>query len=79
MLKWAKHRVNTKIYSNRVDAKIEFRACMERLTKDLKLYRIAPQDLIKVNIVKVFSSTYSYLIITLEALYLFYDDLYTFI
>ena len=54
MLKWAKHRVNTKIYSNRVDAKIEFRACMERLTKDLKLYRIAPQDLIKVNIVKVF-------------------------
>ena len=55
MLKWAKHRVNTKIYSNRVDAKIEFRACMERLTKDLKLYRIAPQDLIKVNIVIVFS------------------------
>ena len=58
MLKWAKHRVNTKIYSNRVDAKIEFRACMERLTKDLKLYRIAPQDLIKVNIVKVFSETF---------------------
>ena len=50
MLKWAKHRVNTKTYSNRVDAKIEFRCCMDRLTRDLKLYRIAPQDLIKVHI-----------------------------
>ena len=48
MLKWAKHRVNTKTYLNRVDAKIEFRCCMDRLTRDLKLYRIAPQDLIKV-------------------------------
>ena len=77
MLKWAKHRVNTKIYSNRVDAKIEFRACMERLTKDLKLYRIAPQDLIKVNIVKVFSETF--LLKSMIILYLFYDDLYNFI
>lgn len=48
MLKWAKHRVNNKTYSNVVDAKIEFRCCMDRLTRDLKLYRIAPQDLIKV-------------------------------
>ena len=48
MLKWAKHRVNTKTYSNRVDAKIEFRCSMDRLTRDLKLYRISPQDLIKV-------------------------------
>ena len=52
MLKWAKHRVNTKTYSNRVDAKIEFRCCMDRLTRDLKLYRIAPQDLIKVMVMQ---------------------------
>ncbi|XP_071749339.1 uncharacterized protein rsh isoform X3 [Lepeophtheirus salmonis] len=48
MLKWAQHRVKTKSFSNRVDAKIEFRCCMDRLTRDLKLYRIAPLDLIKV-------------------------------
>ena len=48
MLKWAKYRVTHKIYSNKVDAKIEFRCCMDRLTRDLKLYRISPQDLIKV-------------------------------
>ena len=79
MLKWAKHRVNTKIYSNRVDAKIEFRACMERLTKDLKLYRIAPQDLIKVNLLKVLVNLVYILIKTWIILYLFEDDVYTFI
>ena len=49
MLQWAKHKVKNKSFSNRVDAKIEFRCCMDRLTRDLKLYRIAPQDLIKVG------------------------------
>ena len=38
-----------KSFSNRIDAKIEFRCCMDRLTRDLKLYRIAPQDLIRVS------------------------------
>ena len=49
MLKWAHSRVRSKTFSNKVDAKIEFRCCMDRLTRDLKLYRIAPQDLIKVR------------------------------
>ena len=48
MLKWAKHRIKSKTYSNKVDAKVEFRCCMDRLTRDLKLYRIPPTDLIKV-------------------------------
>ena len=58
MLKWAKYRVTHKIYSNKVDAKIEFRCCMDRLTRDLKLYRISPQDLIKVC--TPLGSTYRY-------------------
>ena len=49
MLKWAHSRVRSKRFSNKVDAKVEFRCCMDRLTRDLKLYRIAPQDLIKVK------------------------------
>ncbi len=49
MLTWAKHKVKNKSFSNRVDAKIEFRCCMDRLTRDLKLYRIMPQDLIRVS------------------------------
>ena len=48
MLKWARVRVHSKSFSNIVDARIEFRCCMDRLTRDLKLYRISPQDLIKV-------------------------------
>ena len=48
MLRWSKHRVSHKTYSDKADAKIEFRCCMDRLTRDLKLYRISPQDLIKV-------------------------------
>jgi RAP1 GTPase activating protein 1 len=48
MLKWAKYRVTNKVFVNKVDAKIEFRCCMDRLTRDIKLYRISPQDLIKV-------------------------------
>ena len=49
MLKWAKYKVKKKSFSNRTDAKIEFRCTMDRLTRDLKLYRIMPQDLIKVG------------------------------
>ena len=49
MLQWAKYRVSNKRYSDKTDAKIEFRCCMDRLTRDLKLYRISPQDLIKVS------------------------------
>ena len=57
MLKWAHSRVRSKTFSNKVDAKIEFRCCMDRLTRDLKLYRIAPQDLIKVRSLKSTSSS----------------------
>ena len=58
MLKWARHKVKNKSFSNRIDAKIEFRCCMDRLTRDLKLYRIAPQDLIRVNICFYFAVKY---------------------
>lgn len=47
MLAWAKHKVKQKS-SAKVDAKHEFRCIMERLTRDLKLHRITPQELIKV-------------------------------
>ena len=47
MLQWTKHKVRTKAPS-RVDARIEFKCTMERLTRDLKLYRISPQELIKI-------------------------------
>ena len=47
MLKWAKHYIKKQGYKDKIDAKIDFRACMERLSRDLKLYRISPQDLIK--------------------------------
>jgi len=49
MIKWARNKVKSKKYSNKIDAKEEFRCCMERLTRDLKLYRIPPTDLIKVR------------------------------
>ncbi len=48
MLVWAKHKIRTRGAASRVDAKIEFRCTMERLTRDLRLYRISPQDLIKI-------------------------------
>lgn len=32
----------------KTDAKVEFRCIMERLTRDLKLHRITPQELIKI-------------------------------
>ena len=47
MLSWAKHKIKTKT-SSKIDAKLEFKCIMERLSRDLKLYRISPQDLIKV-------------------------------
>ncbi|XP_065344510.1 uncharacterized protein rsh isoform X2 [Cloeon dipterum] len=47
MLMWAKHRIKTKT-SSKVDAKLEFKCTMERLARDLKLYRISPQELIKI-------------------------------
>ncbi|XP_023315246.1 uncharacterized protein LOC106654195 isoform X4 [Trichogramma pretiosum] len=46
MLKWAKHRIKTK--SSDIDASVEFKCIMERLSRDLKLYRITPQELIKI-------------------------------
>lgn len=48
MLEWAKNRVKDK-KSSKVDPKVEFKCIMERLSRDLKLHRITPQDLIKVN------------------------------
>lgn len=47
MLTWARFRVRARV-TNRSDSRAEFRAIMERLTRELKLYRISPQDLIKV-------------------------------
>ena len=47
MFKWSKHRIRLKNPANKLEAKLEFRSCMERLSKDLKLYKISPQDLIK--------------------------------
>jgi hypothetical protein len=48
MLGWAKHKIKTKT-SSKIDSKLEFRCIMERLARDLKLYRISPQELIKVS------------------------------
>ena len=47
MLKWAKNHIRKQSYANKVEAKVDFRACMERLSRDLKLYKISPNDLIK--------------------------------
>ncbi|XP_076685202.1 rap GTPase activating protein radish isoform X2 [Andrena cerasifolii] len=45
MLSWANNRIKTK--SAKVDAELEFKCIMERLSRDLKLYRIPPQQLVK--------------------------------
>ncbi|KAJ8687813.1 hypothetical protein QAD02_023607, partial [Eretmocerus hayati] len=45
MLSWAKNRIKSK---SDADANNEFKCIMERLSRDLKLYRIAPQELIKI-------------------------------
>ncbi|XP_033320930.1 rap GTPase activating protein radish isoform X2 [Megalopta genalis] len=46
MLNWANNRIKTK--TKIVDEKMEFKCIMERLSKDLKLYRISPQELIRI-------------------------------
>lgn len=51
MLNWARHKIKTKT-SSKLDAKLEFKCIMERLARDLKLYRISPQELIKVSLIK---------------------------
>ena len=48
MLNWSRNKVKMK-GAGKVDSKVEFRCIMERLTRELKLYRISPQDLIKVK------------------------------
>lgn len=47
MIAWAKNKVKQKV-SAKTDAKQEFRSIMDRLTRDLKLHRISPQELIKI-------------------------------
>ncbi|KAL0878921.1 hypothetical protein ABMA27_003918 [Loxostege sticticalis] len=47
MLSWARNKIKSKT-ANKTDAKNEFKCIMERLARDLKLYRISPQELIKV-------------------------------
>ncbi|XP_076659669.1 rap GTPase activating protein radish [Halictus rubicundus] len=46
MLNWANNRIKTK--AKVIDPKMEFKGIMERLSKDLKLYRISPQELIRI-------------------------------
>ncbi|XP_059620378.1 uncharacterized protein LOC132264278 [Phlebotomus argentipes] len=51
MLAWARHKVKTRAVAaanNRGNSRSEFRTIMDRLTRDLKLHRISPQDLIKI-------------------------------
>ncbi|KAG8226256.1 hypothetical protein J437_LFUL004813 [Ladona fulva] len=49
MLQWARNRIRIRSNtSSKLDAKLEFKCIMERLARDLKLYRISPQELIKV-------------------------------
>lgn len=52
MLSWAEHRIKTKSY--KINAKMEFECIMERLSRDLKLYMIPPQELIRVSILFLF-------------------------
>ncbi|XP_058792517.1 uncharacterized protein LOC131664988 isoform X2 [Phymastichus coffea] len=46
MINWATNR--TKTMTSAVDANAEFKNIMDRLSRDLKLYRITPQELIKI-------------------------------
>ncbi|XP_037039105.1 uncharacterized protein LOC119076446 isoform X4 [Bradysia coprophila] len=47
MLAWGRNKVKQKL-SAKVDARLEFRCIMDRLTRDLKLHRITPNELIKI-------------------------------
>jgi len=57
MLGWARNKIRTKA-SSKMDSKLEFKCIMERLARDLKLYRISPQELIKVCQFGVFVQEY---------------------
>ncbi|XP_047363012.1 uncharacterized protein LOC124954315 isoform X5 [Vespa velutina] len=46
MLKWANHRIKTK--PTKLDPKVEFKCIMERLCNDINLYRIPPQELVRI-------------------------------
>ncbi|XP_066582757.1 uncharacterized protein rsh isoform X2 [Prorops nasuta] len=46
MLSWANNRSRSK--ANKTDEKVEFDCIMERLSRDLKLYRIPPHELIRI-------------------------------
>ncbi|XP_031831114.1 rap GTPase activating protein radish isoform X2 [Nomia melanderi] len=46
MLSWAKHRIKTKTKIS--DPKLELKCIMERLSKNLELCRISPQELIRI-------------------------------
>lgn len=48
MVAWAQNKV--KIKSTKIDAKLEYKCIMDRLSRDLKLHKITPQELIRVNI-----------------------------
>lgn len=48
MLAWANNRVAQKQSASKVNERLEFRCIMDRLTRDLKLQKISPQDLIKI-------------------------------
>ncbi|KAL0114068.1 hypothetical protein PUN28_011408 [Cardiocondyla obscurior] len=47
MLNWAKHKVKT-TKSSKIDAKVEYTCIMTRLTKELTLHKISPQELIRI-------------------------------
>ena len=47
MLRWTRHKVRA-WPAGRQDARIELERTMQRLARDVKLYRISPQDLIRV-------------------------------
>ncbi|XP_003698431.2 uncharacterized protein LOC100869689 [Apis florea] len=47
MLEWAKNRIKDR-KSTKVDPKVEFKRIMDRLSRDLKLHRITPQELIRI-------------------------------
>lgn len=48
MLAWANNRVVQKMMATRAAERSEFHSIMDRLTRDLKLAKIAPQDLIRI-------------------------------
>ncbi|OAD57465.1 Serine-enriched protein, partial [Eufriesea mexicana] len=47
MMEWANNRIKDR-KSTKVDPEVEFKCIMERLSKDLKLHKITPQELIRI-------------------------------